>query len=174
MIIGQSTFLRPLENDDKKKIFEWMKSPELRHDIGTVFPVSEYEHDIWFEKRSRDTQERTFAIALNETGEMIGIIGSKNTNLYSRCTEGFIYIGEERMRGKGYGSDALKTLVKFYFDQLNFHKFCLRVSSFNTRAISAYKKIGFAEEGVLRDQVYRDGRYYDTICLGLINGGSSN
>lgn len=173
MIIGQLTILRTLQPDDKKVIFEWMSSPELRHDIGTIFPVSEYEHDIWFENHVKNTTERTYAILEKETGEFIGIIGTKNTNMYSRCTEGYIYIGNSIMRGKGLGSDALKTFVKFYFDQLNFHKFCLRVSSFNINAIKSYKKIGFIEEGILKDQVFRDGRYHDTICLGFINKGGA-
>jgi|LSQX01.1.fsa_nt_gb RimJ/RimL family protein N-acetyltransferase len=171
MIIGQRTILRTLRLDDKTEIFEWMCSPDLRHDIGTVFPVTEHEHDIWFEKHLKDTTERTYAILEKEPNRFIGIIGSKNTNLYSRCTEGYIYIGDPSMRGKGLGSDALRTFVRFYFEQLNFHKFCLRVSSYNIGAIKAYRKIGFVEEGILKDQVFRDGRYHDTICLGLINEG---
>lgn len=174
MIIGEFTILRTLQLSDKKVIFEWMSSPELRHDIGTIFPVSEYEHDIWFENHIKDTSEQTYGIVEKSTGEFIGIIGTKNTNIYSRCTEGYIYIGEPNMRAKGLGSDALRTLISFYFEQLNFHKFCLRVSSFNIRAIRSYKKIGFTKEGILKDQVFKDGMYHDTICLGLIYKGEEN
>lgn len=79
-----------------------------------------------------------------------------------------IFIGDKKYWGKGYGTDAMRVLVKFIFEQMNIHKVKLNVYSFNERAIKSYEKCGFKVEGVLRQEIFRDGRYYDEIIMGLL------
>ena len=76
-------------------------------------------------------------------------------------------IGDKDYWGKGYGSDALKVLIRFIFEEVNIYKIKLNVFSFNKRAISCYKKLGFKEEGILKDELYRNGKYFDIIPMAL-------
>jgi len=62
----------------------------------------------------------------------------------------------------------MNVLIDFIFNQMNINKIKLDVYSFNERAIKSYKKSGFIIEGVLRDEIYRDGKYYDKIVMGLL------
>jgi RimJ/RimL family protein N-acetyltransferase len=79
-----------------------------------------------------------------------------------------IFIGDKNYWGKGYGTDAMSVLVKFIFEQMNIHKVKLNVFSYNERAIKSYEKCGFKVEGVLRQEIFRDGKYYDEIIMGLL------
>ncbi|MFN2157525.1 MAG: GNAT family N-acetyltransferase, partial [Anaerolineae bacterium] len=72
--------------------------------------------------------------------------------------------------GKGYGSDAIRTLLRFAFDEMNLHRVQLTVYEDNARAIRAYEKCGFRHEGRLRDAVYRKGRYYDMLLMSVLSG----
>jgi len=59
-------------------------------------------------------------------------------------------------------------LVKFIFEEMNINKIALSVYSFNERAIKCYKKCGFTQEGVLREELFREGRYHDEILMSLM------
>lgn len=68
---------------------------------------------------------------------------------------------------RGYGSDALKVLNKFIFEEVNMNKIKLSAFSFNHRAIACYKKVGFQEEGRLKKEIYRNGKYHDEIVMAI-------
>jgi diamine N-acetyltransferase len=53
------------------------------------------------------------------------------------------------------------------FDQLDLHKIALDVLTSNERALSIYRRVGFTEEGRLREQVFVDGEYVDVLRMAL-------
>jgi len=79
-----------------------------------------------------------------------------------------IGIGEERDRGKGYGREMLDLLLRYAFWELNLHRVGLDVSAYNTAAIRLYEAAGFKREGKCREDVFRDGRRYDRILMGIL------
>ena len=58
-------------------------------------------------------------------------------------------------------------LVNFIFNEMNLHKISLLTYGFNKRAIRSYEKVGFKVEGVLKDNIYRDGQYQDEIIMSI-------
>ncbi|MBH0332384.1 acetyltransferase [Brevibacillus brevis] len=79
-----------------------------------------------------------------------------------------IGIGEPENRNKGYGTEALKMILRYAFHELNLNRVGLDVIQYNEPAIRAYKKAGFREEGRLRESVLRDGKSYDRIMMGIL------
>jgi RimJ/RimL family protein N-acetyltransferase len=76
------------------------------------------------------------------------------------------------LQGKGYGTEAVKLLLKFAFNDLNLNKVYLKVFQNNERAIKCYLKAGFVKEGLLRKESFIDGSYQ--CCLhGNFKGGIS-
>ena len=86
----------------------------------------------------------------------------------NRNAELGIAIWKKDYWGKGYGADAIKTLLKYAFHELNLHKVYLRVYDFNKRAIRCYEKAGFKKEGILREVFWRNGKWHDTILMGIL------
>lgn len=68
---------------------------------------------------------------------------------------------------KGYGSFAIKEMLRHGFDYLGLHRIELEVYAFNDRAIALYKKLGFTEEGRLR-QAYKMDGYHDIILMSML------
>jgi RimJ/RimL family protein N-acetyltransferase len=79
-----------------------------------------------------------------------------------------IGIGEQENRNKGYGSDALQLILRYAFHELNLNRVGLDVIEYNEKAIHTYEKAGFQHEGRLRAAVYRDGKSYDRILMGIL------
>lgn len=86
----------------------------------------------------------------------------------NRSAECIIDIGEKNMWGKGIGSSAMSLILEFAFGELNLHRVCLQVFSFNERAIKLYEKMGFSHEGRLRHALYRSGNWHDIVLMSIL------
>jgi len=168
LIIGNKVILRALRRSDFGKILEWVNDPEIRYLTGTIYPISEIEHEKWIENKINEKTDKMFAIDDLKNKKFIGLIGSKNTDFVNRNTELYIYIGDKEYWGKGYGTDAIATFVKFCFDELNLHRVYLYVFAYNERAIRAYEKVGFVTEGILKESVYKNGKYHDKLLMAIV------
>ena len=79
-----------------------------------------------------------------------------------------IAIGERADWGQGYGSDAMRLILRYAFDELNLYRVSLTVFEYNERAIHTYRKLGFRDEGRQRQRLQRYGRWWDMLFMGLL------
>ncbi len=70
--------------------------------------------------------------------------------------------------GKGYGTDAMRILLRYAFTELNLHRVTLNVFEYNPRAIRSYEKAGFKYEGRVRKFLVKDGKEYDMVHMGIL------
>jgi len=82
-----------------------------------------------------------------------------------------IGLGEREYWGKGYGTDAMRVILRYAFTELNLYRVSLDVFEYNTRAIRAYEKAGFTVEGRMREALHRNGRLWDLIYMGVLRDG---
>ena len=94
--------------------------------------------------------------------ELDGVMWTHGTTYVS------IAIGDAARRGQGIGYEAMRLALRYAFAELNLHRVCLTVFSYNTPAIKLYEKLGFVQEGIYRQHVQRDGQRYDMILYGLL------
>ncbi len=99
---------------------------------------------------------------------MIGTTGFHEIDWRNRHGEFGIVIGAKEFWNRGFGADAVRTLVGFGFGELNLERIMLRVYDDNLRAIRCYEKAGFTLEGRLRRDRYHNGRYSDTLLMGVL------
>jgi RimJ/RimL family protein N-acetyltransferase len=69
---------------------------------------------------------------------------------------------------KGYGTQALKMLLRFAFAELNMFRVTANVAEYNEGAIALMQKFGFTEEVRRRQSLERDGRRWDLLVFGLL------
>lgn len=81
-----------------------------------------------------------------------------------------IALGDKAYWDGGYGTDTMRTLCRFGFEEMNLHRIELWVFEENVRAQHVYQKVGFTVEGRLRDAMYKAGHYQDGILMGLLEG----
>ncbi len=70
-------------------------------------------------------------------------------------------------RGKGYGTDAMKIVLRYAFNERRLNKYCGSVLENNTASEKMLKKLGCTQEGIRRQMVYTRGKFMDEILFGL-------
>jgi RimJ/RimL family protein N-acetyltransferase len=107
-------------------------------------------------------------IVLPENDRLIGTTGLHRLDVRNRHACFGITIGEQDARGKGHGTEATRLIVRHALETLNLNRVWLQVYEYNTRGIRTYEKVGFRIEGRLRQDTFRDGRYWDTLVMGIL------
>ena len=164
-LIGERLYLRALEKEDLDKCIKWINDPENRH--LTKFdehPFNRTKEEEWFEKMNKNQNMILFAICLNDDK----VIGDLGITLLSGNALLGIMIGEKECWNKGYGTEAMKLVLDYCFNTLNLHRVALEVFEFNERAIKCYEKVGFKKEGIAREVVYKKGRYWNNVKMGIL------
>lgn len=95
MIVGEKVNLCGITKESVEKIYEWVNNPEIKKYTGTIYPISEYEHERWIENKTNSNIEKLFLICTKEENEPIGTIGLKNIDFINSNAELFISIGNK-------------------------------------------------------------------------------
>ena len=106
-----------------------------------------------------------WAVVHPDSGAFLGEVVLLDVDADNRSAGFRIALAGPQVYGKGYGTAATQRVVEFAFSALGLHRVHLEVYDFNARAIAAYRKCGFVEEGRLRDSLRWDGRWHDTIVM---------
>lgn len=147
---------------------EWLNDSEIMRLLGRRSPLSMAEEEKWYEEYLKTGKSKIFAI-ISKDGTHIGNIGIHNTDHVNRRATLGIMLGQKSLWGKGYGSDAVVTALRYAFKDLGLHKVSLRVFRNNARAVSSYEKCGFKKEGVEREQVFKDGKFQDLLVMSILD-----
>jgi len=147
----------------------WLNDPTISHFVvGWSFPVSLAQQKQWFERSLGDTRTQRFMVDTKE-GETIGVTGLWDIDWQSRHALTAVKLGTESVRGKGYGRDAIMTLMAYAFHDVGLNRLWTDILQFNRGSYRAYvEKCGWQVEGVLREQVYRDGQHYDLLRVAIL------
>lgn len=170
-IYGERVRLRAVERDDVKKFFEWVNDPEVTRGLALYLPMSMTDEERWFEGASnRDPHEKPLAIEIRDgdSWKLIGNSGLFSIEWTNRSAEVGIMIGDKSVWNQGYGTEAMGLLLRHNFETLNLNRVFLKVYSDNLRAIRAYEKSGFIEEGRMREAVFKNGKYDDVILMSVL------
>ena len=168
MLRGLKTVLRPVAESDLPLLHKWENDPELTYFLNADRYRSLSFDDI--QRRYRQIRaDPTMELFIIETlaGERIGMIGYDNYSLERRSFRVYIGIGEKQYWNQGYGTDAMCTLLRHGFTELQVERVYLSVYDFNDRAIAAYRKCGYRVDGVRRNVALVDGHWCDSIEMSV-------
>lgn len=168
MIKGKKAYLTGVNRGSIKQFMDWRNEPELRQYFREYREISDAMQENWYNNRVLNNDKQVdFEIHEIDNGKLIGHCGLYYINWVNRTGEFGIYIGDRNFRNGGYGKEALSLLIDYGFKTLNLNRIWCEVFS-NNAAIGLYRKIGFVDEGMLRQHHYDDGKYLDSYMLGLL------
>jgi RimJ/RimL family protein N-acetyltransferase len=122
----------------------------------------------WIEKQYEKEDNYAFTIRILDGDQIIGRIGLEGIHwTHSDCFVG-IGLGEREFWGKGYGTDAMRVMLRYAFTELNLQRVTLDVFEYNQRGVRSYEKAGFVFEGSQRGMILREGRRWDVIYMGIL------
>jgi RimJ/RimL family protein N-acetyltransferase len=167
----EALYLRtPKREDFGETMVNWINDPEVTKYLSRgIFPANPEALEAEFNNlKTSNQQEVQLAVCDKKTGKYIGITGLHCLNWLARHGEFRILIGEKEAWGQGYGSEATQMMTAYGFERLNLNKVWLGVNAENQRAIGSYKRAGFVIEGEFRNELFRNGKYYNIIRMSIL------
>lgn len=169
MLEGESVILRAMEPADLERAHRWMNDPEVRRYVAMRYPMARTDEEAWLRDRPANSFAEGVRLAIDtKAGEHIGNLDLRELRPEDRTASLGIVIGEKRYWSNGHGTDAVTTLLRFAFEEMNLNRVSLHAFEFNERGIACYRKCGFLEEGRLREHYYAEGRYWDCLVMGVL------
>lgn len=166
MIAGEHVILRAFERDDAERCYRWMNDPNIVRTLKTRYPIAFQSEAEWIERAmTASATERHFAIERKDDRTHIGNASIHDIDWVSRTGWFGLFIGEPAAWNRGFGGDAIATLVRFAFEEMNLVKLRINVFGYNERARHVLLRQGFVEEGKLARDFYREGTYHDIVIF---------
>lgn len=169
--MSERVFLRALEIEDYKLISKWRNDINVtRYLCGNAYFVSSEREKKSIENKILDDSRNLYlGVCLIEDERIIGYVQINNIDLRNQKAEwGGTLIGERGLLGKGYGEEASRLLLKFLFEQYPINKcygYCL---SEHPVTASLFEKFGFRKDGVLRQEVFKNGEFKDILLYSIL------
>lgn len=163
--------LRELKLDDIEDRYQWSLDKEVIKYLNMPEkypPYSKEETKTWIEMCMNRTNGYEQKAIVTEQGKHIGWVDLKNIDLTNKQAELGIVIGDKDYWGKGYGLSAMKEMLSWGFNELGLNKIWLRVDIDNVNAIKSYKRMGYLEEGILRQDRLRNGKFIDRLRMSIL------
>jgi RimJ/RimL family protein N-acetyltransferase len=163
-------YLRPGERRDIPLFVRWMNDLRTTRTLLMISPISEAIEERWFDQMlEHHGKGRWFFVVCRRADDRpVGSIDLHEVDLRNGSASLGIAIGDPADTGQGYGTDALRALVGFGFDQLRLERIELDVYDYNDGARRVYERVGFRLEGTLRHALYRDGAFHDVHRMAIL------
>jgi len=165
---GEKIYLRPLGLEDGDFLCQGENNEQVRHSLFLAFPVSPSEEREKIQRYISSQDTILFTIALKENDQPVGQAGFFRVDFVSRAAVFYLAILSPEHWGTGIGSEATRLMVDYAFSTLNLNRIQLHVNAENLPAIKIYQRNGFQKEGVLRQAMYRSGKYNDFWVMGIL------
>lgn len=169
MIKGKRVFFRAMEEEDLQYLLEWANDPIISNlVVGWSFPISMARQKEWFVDTLKNPHTQRFIVESYEEG-IIGLTGLWHIDWHNRHALTALKLGAEDIRGKGYGTDAILTLMSYAFFDVGLNRLWGAILPYNIASYKAYvEKCGWRVEGVLRQEIFRNGKFYDLIRVAVL------
>jgi RimJ/RimL family protein N-acetyltransferase len=158
-----------VEEGDLSLFVRWFNDPDVRYwlsmsDASELTMESERE---WYEEMRADPAQVIWCIE-TEKGQPIGNLGLHSIDeAQGRATLG-IAIGEKAFWSRGYGTEAIRQVLRYAFDEMGLRRIALGTDEDNARGIRCYEKCGFVREGLLRAYRLRRGQPVDSVAMSIL------
>ena len=170
IIAHGSVYLRPAERPDIPLFVKWFNDYGMSRNISIRAPMSMSAEEQWFDRAvaNQGKDGYHFVACLISDDRPIGTVGLFELDLVNGSAGLGISIGAAADRGKGHGTDMMRSLIAFGFDSLRLERIELDVYDFNADAHRLYQRLGFVDEGVARHRIFREGRHVDLFKMSML------
>lgn len=165
---GRIVTLRPLGVDDVPQVLEILAEPGVARWWGPSTGG-----DLL---RLAEGVDDETALVIELDGDTVGVIQHLEENEPDFRHAGIDIFVSERHHGRGIGTDAVRTLARYLFDERGHHRLTIDPAADNVAAIRTYEKVGFRAVGVMReywrapDGTWRDGLLMELLARELEPG----
>lgn len=166
MMVWEKISLVVPEREDVKVWYKGINDIEnqifLNQRWALISLEAEYEY---YDKLKTLKNQKTFSIMVRENGKIIWNVSLMEISDKNRNAEMWIMISDKTEQNKGYWTEAIELILKYWFEVLGLHKIRLLVLSINSRAKYVYEKIWFRETWIFMEEIWDWEKYIDKIFM---------
>ena len=174
IIYGEKVALRAIEEKDSGMFLELINDPETEKMIGGLsFPVSSIEQDLWIKEQVNNKSNLRCVIVEKANQEKgLGTVILSDMDYRNGVAQIHIKMLKGEGRGKGYGTDAIRTIVNYAFNELRLNCIYAVILQYNVISQKLFERCDFKKEGLLRARVFKNGEHIDVLSYSIIKGDS--
>lgn len=172
MIKGERVYLEAIERKDLPKLMEWRNREDFRKYFREYRDINTELQNRWFETSVlNDISTIMFSIKSIESNELLGCCGLCYINWIHRNADLSIYVGYKNVYidEEGFAEESCKLLLNYGFNQLGLHKIWTEIYEFDVKKKKLYDKLNFHVDGILRENYYYDGKWWNSYILSILN-----
>jgi len=166
---GERVELRAKTEDDIPRYVADGVPDDMRlyGDGYVVYPASKEVMTSMNQKGLEYSTDDTCSLAVaSNNGELVGAINANDCNPQSGNFEYGVSIFAEYRRN-GFALDAVRILLRYYFEERRYHRATARVYSFNKASLVLQERLGFQQEGCQREIIFTRGKRHDMLLFGI-------
>ena len=172
LFIGQQVRLAAINPETDSELFaRWDRDAEYQRLLDSepraLITAKKIKESI-AKELEEGTGEIQFLIRTLAGDQPIGFIALEPPDWQHGDAIVGVGIGAREFWGNGYGTDAMRVMLRYAFTELNLWRVTLDVFEYNERAFKSYLKAGFVLEGRQRQALRRDGQRWDLIYMGIL------
>jgi len=163
--------LRELTLDDAEDRYQWCLDREVTKHLNMPEkypPFSQEETLAWIDMCIKRTNGYEQKAIMTKEGKHIGWIDLKNIDRLNKHAELGVAIGDKTYWGRGFGLAAMREMLQWGYQELGLNKIWLRVEVDNEKAIKSYRRMGYVDEGLLRQDRLRNGEFVDRLRMSIL------
>ncbi len=171
MIKGEKVYLVSIEREDLPFLRVWRNRTDYRKYFREYKEISSDMQNSWFENNVlKDPSTIMFSIKDIKTNELLGCCGLCYINWVHRNADLSLYIGwnNEYIDQKGFAEESCKLLFNYGFKELGLQKIWTEIYEFDNKKYELYHKMGFHDDGILRNQYFYDGKWWNSYIMSLL------
>lgn len=170
-IYGERIVLRAIFEEDAQFLYNMINDPDTEKMLGgSSFPVSIAAQQNWIRRQSGNSEVLRCIIADRCQEEVgLGTVILSDIDQKNGSAQVHIKLGVENCCRKGYGTEALNTIVKYAFDEMRLHCIYADVLEYNNASQKLFEKCGFRRDGLLRERIYKGGKYVNVVTFSRLN-----
>lgn len=168
---NQLIYLSLLTLDDVNlRYLSWLNNPQVNQFLETRFETQSIESiNNYIQNSLKKSNEYLFAIRTITGNNHIGNIKLGPINNNHKTGDISLFIGDINFWGKGIAVEAIKTITKFAFEQLDLYKISAGAYADNIASTKAFIKAGYKEDGIRRNHFLFQGKYSDLVYVSIEN-----
>jgi len=164
---GEKVRLRPVQERDLPHFVQWLQDPEVRRWLAAIGDAPTLEEEFaWYDRRRSDADSVMWSIETLE-GQLVGTTELRLTPDAKRAELG-IAIQDKTMWNQGLGTDTIRQVLAYGFEDLELNRIDLTTDEENVRGRCCYEKCGFVEEGLLRQHRIVEGKFGNTVMMSVL------
>lgn len=172
-IYGKVIVLRAPELSDMEILRDMMNSPFIEEMVvGWAWPISSYAQEQWFKNQEISSSNQRFIVEYKKVA--VGVVGLTGIDWKNRKATTSIKLHSTCPKGIGIGTDAVMSLERYAFEELNLNRLEGSWLPYNTASEKLHKKCGWREEGLQRKAIYKNGKFNDLVIVGCLKEDYEN